>query len=97
MIQWWKSEKTYRKKMLGYAGATSEFHDNLWAKEEDCDFLYEANTNKPSLVNIGMLHGTTTLQIADDGLSVLSHRIKEENSFTGMMHWKFLRIIWRIK
>lgn len=58
VIQWWKSEKTYRKKMLGYAGATSEFHDNLWAKEEDCDFLYEANTNKPSLVNIGMLHGT---------------------------------------
>ena len=58
VIQWWKSEKTYRKKMLGYAGATSEFHDNLWAKEEDCEFLFEANTNKPSLVNIGMLHGT---------------------------------------
>ena len=58
VIQWWKSDKTYRKKMLGYADASSEFHDNLWANEEDCEFLYEVNTNKPSLVNIGMLHGT---------------------------------------
>ncbi len=59
VIQWWKSDKTYRKKMEGYTDITSEFHDNLWANEEDCELLYEANTNKPSLVNVGMLHGTS--------------------------------------
>ena len=71
------------KEDAGYAGATSEFHDNLWAKEEDCDFLYEANTNKPSLVTSVCFTGLTTLQIADDGLSVLSCQIKEEK----FIHW----------
>ena len=58
VIQWWKSDKTFRKKLDGYGEMTSECHDNLWANEEDCELLYEANTNKPSLVNVGMLHGT---------------------------------------
>jgi len=30
----------------------------LWAEEKDCTLLYEANTNRPSLVNVGVLHGT---------------------------------------
>ena len=59
MIQWWKSDKTFRKKMNGYGEYTTEHHDNLWAKEEDCELLYEANTNRPSLVNVGVLHGTS--------------------------------------
>jgi len=58
MIQWWKSDKTFRKKLNGYENLTSEVHHNLWANEEDCQFLFEANTNKPSLVNVGILHGT---------------------------------------
>ncbi len=58
VIQWWKSDKTYRKKIDGHSEVTSEYHDNLWANEEDCEFLYEVNTNRPSLVNVGMLHGT---------------------------------------
>ena len=37
---------------------TSSYHHNLWAKEEDSVLLYEANTNIPSLVNVGILHGT---------------------------------------
>lgn len=58
VIQWWKSDKAFRKQLDGYGDLTSEQHDNLWANEEDCEFLYEANTNKPSLVNVGILHGT---------------------------------------
>ena len=80
-----------------YTGATSEFHDNLWAKEEDCDFLYEANTNKPSLVNIGMLHGTNNP--TDRGRWTLCFVPQDQRG--KFIHWndalKFLRIIWRIK
>lgn len=58
VMQWWKSDKTRRMQLNGHQGNTSEYHDNLWANEEDCEFLYEANTNRPSLVNVGVLHGT---------------------------------------
>ena len=44
--------------MSGDGKHTTENHDNLWAEEEDCELLYEANTNRPSLVNVGVLHGT---------------------------------------
>ena len=46
VIQWWKSDKAFRKQLDGYGDLTSEQHDNLWANEEDCEFLYEANTNQ---------------------------------------------------
>ena len=58
VIQWWKSTKIRRMKMKGYKNNTNAYHDNLWADEKDCEFLYEANTNRPSLVNVGILHGT---------------------------------------
>lgn len=58
VIQWWKSDKVKRMQLNGHQDNTSEYHDNLWAEEEDCELLYEANTNRPSLVNVGILHGT---------------------------------------
>jgi hypothetical protein len=58
VIQWWKSDKTSRMQLNGYQNSTDEYHDNLWANEADCELLYEANTNRPSLVNVGVLHGT---------------------------------------
>ena len=33
-------------------------HDNLLFTEENCDLVFEASTNKPSLVNVGQLHST---------------------------------------
>lgn len=58
VIQWWESDITEEKIIDGNLENTSAYHHNLWAKEEDCRFLYQANTNIPSLVNVGVLHGT---------------------------------------
>lgn len=57
VMQWWKSDIVTEQQFTG-GEYTKEKHHNLWAKEEDCTFLYEANTNRPSLVNVGVLHGT---------------------------------------
>lgn len=57
VIQWWESDKVRREQIYG-GEYTKERHHNLWADEKDCKFLYEANTNIPSLVNVGVLHGT---------------------------------------
>ena len=61
VTQWWKSdiirkESTYNNggKLIG---ETNNIQHN-WANEEDSQLLYEANTNRPSLVNVGILHGT---------------------------------------
>jgi hypothetical protein len=58
VIQWWKSSIVEEKVINGDTENTSAYHHNLWAKEEDCQLLYEVNTNRPSLVNVGVLHGT---------------------------------------
>jgi hypothetical protein len=58
VIQWWESDNVEEKVIDGGIGETNAYHHNLWAKEEDCTFLYEVNTNIPSLVNVGILHGT---------------------------------------
>jgi hypothetical protein len=39
-------------------GFTEEEHQNLLAEEHECTLVYEANTNRPSIVNVGQLHGT---------------------------------------
>ena len=59
VTQWWKSDKVVKKSFQGTGQYTNEQHHNLWANEEDCELLYEANTNRPSLVNVGVLHGTS--------------------------------------
>ena len=58
VTQWWKSDKVIKKYLKGIGESTTETHRNLWAEEKDCELLYEANTNHPSLVNVGVLHGT---------------------------------------
>jgi hypothetical protein len=58
VIQWWKSDIVEERVINGGTENTDAYHHNLWANEEDCTFLYEANTNIPSLVNVGILHGT---------------------------------------
>lgn len=58
VIQWWESDIVEERVIKGGTENTDAYHHNLWAKEEDCTFLYEANTNVPSLVNVGILHGT---------------------------------------
>ena len=58
VIQWWKSDIVEERVINGGTVETDAYHHNLWAEEKDCEFLYEANTNIPSLVNVGVLHGT---------------------------------------
>jgi hypothetical protein len=86
VIQWWKSDHTQRRQIKGQLpGYTSDHHDNLWANEEDCTFLYEANTNKSSLVNVGVLHGT--YNPTDQGrwtLCFMPHSTETEN---GIITW----------
>ena len=40
------------------AGFSNEKHNNILAQEEDCNLVYEADTNPTSLVNVGQLHST---------------------------------------
>lgn len=58
VIQWWKSDIVEERVINGDIENTTAYHHNLWSKEEDSVLLYEANTNIPSLVNVGILHGT---------------------------------------
>jgi hypothetical protein len=39
-------------------GFSDDKHDNLLFTEETCEMVYEASTNRPSLLNIGQLHST---------------------------------------
>jgi hypothetical protein len=39
-------------------GETDSYHNVYTAEEEECSFLYEANTNRPSLLNTGLFHST---------------------------------------
>lgn len=68
-IRWWKSNdakkiigKDAAQEMLGSEAVSDDFsertHHNLVAHKEDCELVYEANTNKVSLVNVGQLHST---------------------------------------
>jgi len=68
-IRWWKSNKVQQivgteagQEMLGKEALPDNFsertHHNLVAHKDDCDLIYEANTNKVSLVNVGQLHST---------------------------------------
>lgn len=61
--RWWKAKSPDLMKVTGVSDYSDDFsaedhHRNLTASEEDCDMMYEANTNIPSLVNVGQLHST---------------------------------------
>ena len=71
VTRWWKSNTTTvndgregAKEVLdGYKDETVDNfsyreHRVLVANQKDCDLVYQANTNKPSLVNVGQLHDT---------------------------------------
>ena len=63
VIRWFRHNdlsKLYHNSNEVYKGGgfSDEEHQNLLAEEEDCTLVYEANTNKPSIVNVGQLHGT---------------------------------------
>jgi len=71
VMRWWKTNKTqvftdiedvkanYKDVAVDSADEFSHRqHTNVLALEEDCTLMYEANTNKPSLVNVGVLHST---------------------------------------
>ena len=61
MTQWWKSDIIRRESTYNNGGKEIGEVSNIqhiWANENDCELLYEANTNHPSLVNVGILHGT---------------------------------------
>jgi hypothetical protein len=64
VVRWWNCKKMSKKDYNGgelfdgYVGETTHQHNNLWAKKEDCELLYEINTNKLSLLNVGIPHST---------------------------------------
>ena len=72
-MRWWLSTKTkhvtgskeiseYTKSLMnakiGDRFSNEEQRGNLIAEKKDCELLYEASTNKISLVNVGQLHST---------------------------------------
>ena len=61
--RWWKAKdlKSLQRNMIkNYKDFefTDANHDNLMIKKEDAELVYEASTNKLSLVNVGQLHST---------------------------------------
>jgi hypothetical protein len=61
--RWWKAkdQKTLQRNFVQkYSDLefTDAEHDNLLIKKSDADLVYEASTNRPSLVNVGQLHST---------------------------------------
>ena len=61
VTQWWKSDIIRRESTYNNGGKDIGEVNNIqhiWSNEDNCELLYEANTNLPSLVNVGILHGT---------------------------------------
>ena len=71
-IRWWQSSSTFvmdiskteeiLKKDNNLPDTLQDFtdreHTNVLAKRDECTMVYEANTNRVSLVNVGQLHDT---------------------------------------
>lgn len=64
-IVWWKCDKTYKVELdkdTHYIGDNKLTFDDtskfLAAEEVDCKQIFSANTNRPSIVNTGILHST---------------------------------------
>jgi len=70
-MRWWQSKNSFvstdyentKKKLKDIdAEVVDQFserqHTNVLANKDDCDLVWEACTNKPSLVNVGQLHST---------------------------------------
>lgn len=70
-IRWWESKNAFvstdynntKNKLKDLDHSTvDQFsqreHKNVLANKEECDLVWEASTNRPSLVNVGQLHST---------------------------------------
>lgn len=58
VVRWWESDIVEAHVIDGGTAHTRAYHHNLWAKEENATLIYEAHTNRPSLINVGLLHST---------------------------------------
>lgn len=58
VTRWWKTENPKELVMTPDDSPTDLIHKIYTADEEDCEMVYEANTNRPSLVSVGQLHST---------------------------------------
>ena len=87
--RWWKAKdlKSLQRNMVNnYKDLefTDAKHDNLLIKKEDADLVYEASTNKLSLVNVGQLH--STYNPADQGRWTLCFILGEDSGLH--LTWK---------
>lgn len=57
IVRWYKSDKA--KLFPPVVGEVLNYRDHvLLANLKDCEIVHEANTNRPSLLNVGQLHNT---------------------------------------
>lgn len=92
--RWWKPlnlnlEKEREKMDSGYKGENlkglenSHYkHKSIMLKEEECELIYDANTNTPSLVNAGVFH--SSYNPADEGRWTLSFVLGKNNKY---LYW----------
>lgn len=55
VTRWWESKNAFHNEDNQYGGRYKKI---LWAKENESTLIYEANTNRPSLINVQELHST---------------------------------------
>jgi hypothetical protein len=80
VMQWWKLIEPNTETYLKFTNSeyTESNHHNLWAEEEKCMLIHEANTNCVSLVNVGVLHGTNNP--TNEGRWTLCFAIKKKSN-----------------
>jgi hypothetical protein len=97
VMRWWKANKTQvftdiEDVKANYKGVDSNVadnfshrqHTNVLAEEKDCTLIYEKNTNKASLVNVGVLH--STYNPTDQGRWTLCF-VPAVNNRQGYLYW----------
>ena len=85
VTQWWKSDIIRKESTYNNGGGIigeNNMVQHIWANEDDCELLYEANTNRPSLVNVGVLHGTNNP--TSEGRWTLSFVPQKDDQY---IHW----------
>ena len=88
--RWWKplnfNLEKEKEKIARYSGeelmGLANSHHNykpIMLKEEECELVYDANTNTPSLVNAGIFH--SSYNPTDEGRWTLSFVIGKNNKY----------------
>jgi len=58
-VCWWTSDKAYKFEYQPSPDEGSSHYMNLYrAEEEDCNLVYTAKIDRPSIINVGFLHST---------------------------------------